>query len=278
MKILVTGGNGMLAHAILKELKNVSGAEVLSGDKDVCDITDKRVIDRIFAEFQPDLVLNCAAYTAVDKAEDDLETAMAVNAAGAKNLAEACRDSSAVLVHFSTDYVFKGDKKGYDEDDERGPIGAYGLSKAKGEEYIEEIMAGKKYYIARTSWLYGPNGPNFADTMIRLAGERDSLSVVDDQHGTPTLTIDLAKAALELVHGEFAPGTYHLTNSGDCTWYEYACRIFDLKGIDIEVEPVDSSAFPRKAVRPAFSILNNNKGPSLRHWKEALEYYIENFT
>lgn len=276
MRFLITGSEGMLAFALKKEIAEMPDARVRACDKSECDVTNVNSVAKVFAEFQPDIVLNCAAYTAVDKAEREKETAMAVNAQGVANLAKACAENGSTLVHFSTDYVFDGFKKSYDEDDIRDPINVYGLSKAKGEEYIENILAGKKYYIIRTAWLYGPHGPNFVETMLKLAGEKDSLSVVDDQHGSPTLTYDLAKAVSKLIKGgaDAPPGIYHITNSGNCTWYEYTCKIFEYSDIKIPVNPVTSAQFPRPAKRPVYSILNNNKGPILRPWHEALKYYL----
>lgn len=279
MKFLITGGNGMLAFALKDVIGKRPGVELFSCDKDECDIADGASVERVFKKFQPDFVLNCAAYTAVDKAEQEKEIAMAVNAEGTANLAKACAKSNVILVHFSTDYVFNGSKKSYDEDDARDPINAYGLSKAGGEEYIEKILANGKYYIIRTAWLYGPHGPNFVETMLKLAGEKDSLSVVNDQHGSPTLTCDLAEAVCELIKGgadQYPFGVYHLTNSGSCTWYEYTCKIFEYSGIKTPVRPVTSGEFPRPAKRPAYSILNNNKCSALRPWSAALKYYLTN--
>lgn len=268
----------MLAYALRKEL-NLLDVEVESHDRDTCDITDMEVLETIFSEFKPEMVFNCAAYTAVDKAEEDFEMAMAVNCDGVRNLAEMCKKYSSVLVHYSTDYVFNGSKEAYDEDDPRDPINKYGESKAKGEEAIEEVFGEDgEFYIARTSWLYGPNGPNFVETMLRLGKERDSLGVVNDQHGSPTLTVDLARASLELTgltsDTDYPYGIYHLSNDGDCTWFEYTCLIFEIAEITTPVKPITTEEFPRPATRPAYSILNNNKGPVLRSWEEALREYF----
>lgn len=279
MRFLITGSEGMLAFALKKEIAGMPDALVRACDKSECDITNVNSVARVFAEYKPDIVLNCAGYTAVDKAEQEKETAMAVNAQGVANLAKACAENDSTLVHFSTDYVFNGLKKSYDEADARDPINVYGLSKARGEEYIENILAGKKYYIIRTAWLYGPSGPNFVETMLKLAGEKDSLSIVDDQHGSPTLTFDLAKAVLQLINAgvnKYPFGIYHLTNSGHCTWYEYTCKIFEYSNIKIPVNPVTTDQFPRPARRPSYSVLNNNKGPILRPWSAALKYYLNN--
>lgn len=279
MKILITGGGGMLAFALRNLAEKIEGAEIHLCDKNECDITDSASIAKVFEEFQPDFVLNCAAYTAVDKAEEEISTAMEVNADGALNLSKSCLKYNAVLFHFSTDYVFDGTKKSYDEGDLRNPINAYGLSKAKGEEFIENVLGNGKFYIIRTAWLYGPHGPNFVETMLRLAGEKDSLSVVNDQYGSPTLTFDLAQAVVEIItegSNKYPYGIYHLTNSESCSWYEYTLRIFAFSNIGIPVKPVTSSEFPRPAKRPGYSILNNNKGPKLRPWYEALDYYLKN--
>lgn len=285
MKVLITGGDGMLAYAFKQQLETRDDVEVHSCDRDECDITDRDTVMKLFEEFKPDVVFNCAAYTAVDQAEEDLEAARAVNGTGARYVAEACLKHGSLLVHYSTDYVFYGDKESYDEEDERNPLNAYGVSKAEGEEAIEEVLGESgKYYIIRTAWLYGPHGANFVETMLRLGKERDELNVVNDQHGSPTLTIDLAAASIELVGdvGEFTAqeypyGIYHMTNSGDCTWFEYTQEIFKLAGIATPVSPVTSVEFPRPAARPAYSVLNRNRGPFLRPWQDALQDYLDNY-
>ncbi|MDP4008251.1 MAG: dTDP-4-dehydrorhamnose reductase [Candidatus Peregrinibacteria bacterium] len=282
MKFLITGGNGMLAYALKNKLQALHNAEIYACDKDVCDITDESSVKKIFDEFKPDVVLNCAAYTAVDKAEEEIDIALNINAHGVQNLAKAALENKVLLIHYSTDYVFDGSKESYNEDDLRDPINAYGLSKAKGEEEIENILGENKgkYYIIRTAWLYGPGGPNFVETMLRLSKEKDSISVVNDQHGSPTFTIDLAEATIKLLEdtgGKYPFGIYHLTNNDDCTWYEYTCKIFEYSSILTPVHPIDSSEFPRPAKRPKYSILKNNKGPLLRSWQEAVKDYLENY-
>jgi dTDP-4-dehydrorhamnose reductase len=258
-KILILGAHGMLGSDLQK---NFPGAELRGHE---LDITDGARVASLIRELVPELVINAAAYTDVDGCEDNRDLAFAVNGESLAPLAQACHDSGSCLIHFSTDYVFDGMKPGYNEDDEPGPINVYGESKLLGEVNIRNHM--KDYRIIRTSWLFGKNGRNFVETMIRLSGEMDQVRVVSDQVGKPTYTVDLAKKTWEIFGRE--PGIYHVTNEGSCSWYEFARAIIP------NVIPCSTSEYPRKAKRPANSILANNKTQPMRHWREALNDYLE---
>ena len=244
-------------------------------DRDDIDITSLDVVRSRLLEARPDLVINAAAYTDVDGAEENKEAAFLVNEAGIRNIATVAMEVDAKVVHYSTDYVFPGDKEeGYTEDDSPGPaVNVYGESKLAGERALKET--GVSFYLLRTAWLYGPNGDNFVETMIKLGKDRDSLSVVSDQRGCPTFTKDLALATREIVTGEYSHGIYHVVNDGQATWFEFAQKIFEYaEDVAVDVKPTTSSEFPRPAKRPAFSILQNTRGPKMRSWQEALDEYI----
>lgn len=278
MKILLTGGNGQLGVELQKQLKNFYNTyEMLYTDYNTLDITNFMKVSEAIRNNYPDIVINCAAHTAVDKCEDDIENAYRINAIGPKNLAIACDEIGAKLVQVSTDYVFSGEVPGARrEDDLTGPQGIYGTSKLLGEEYVKTFC--KKHFIIRTAWLYG-EGNNFVRTMLKLAETNKELNVVGDQFGSPTSTKDLAKAIIELMQTEYY-GTYHGTCEGECSWYDFACKIFELKGIDIKVNKVTSEEFVRPAKRPKYSVLDNFMLKlyglnSFRHWEEALKDYLE---
>ena len=229
------------------------------------DITDKQALADVFDEVRPDYVINCAAYTDVDACESNEVVAFKVNGDAVKQMAVLCADIDAVLIHFSTDYVFDGMADGYDEDSQRFAITAYGESKLAGEKSIEVKM--KRYFIVRTSWLFGKNGGNFVDTMLRLG---EGVSVVGDQFGSPTYVPDLVDAVLEnLVEKKADFGIYHLTNSGSCSWYEFAVEI-----LGDNVKKISSEEYKSPAKRPKCSILRNNKLGALRDWREALKAYL----
>lgn len=278
MKVLLTGGKGQLGIELNKQLNTKYGNyEVISTDYDILDITNlEQVRDKIVNE-QPDIVINCAAHTAVDKCEEDIENAYKINAIGPKNLAIACEEIGAKLVQVSTDYVFSGEVAGARrEDDLTGPQSIYGASKLLGEEYVKTFC--KKHFIIRTAWLYG-EGNNFVRTMLKLAETNKELNVVGDQFGSPTSTKDLAKAIIELMQTEYY-GTFHGTCEGECSWYDFACKIFEIKGIDIKVNKVTSEEFVRPAKRPKYSVLDNFMLKlyglnSFRHWEEALRDYLQ---
>jgi dTDP-4-dehydrorhamnose reductase len=238
------------------------------------DITDHLAIEKKLKELKPNLVINAAAYTKVDDCEENIETAYNVNGRAPGYLAKFCRQIGAKLVHYSTDYVFDGrKKKGYNEADPQNPVNMYGKTKMMGEKVVGDQI--DEHYILRTAWLYGKNGPNFVKTMIDLAGRQPELKVVNDQFGSPTYTLDLAKKTREIVDDKKIKfGTYHVTNSGTCSWYEFAVKIFEILGKDVKITPVTTAEFPRPAKRPMYSILRNTKLSALRPWEEALKEYL----
>lgn len=276
MKILITGSNGMLGHDLTEVLGNDN--ILINTTSKTLDITDgDHVMDFIKNE-NPDIVINSAAYTDVDGCEENPELAYAVNGEGVRNLALACRETDSALVHISTDYVFKGEESApRAEDDEVGPISVYGKSKLMGEEAIMEIL--DRYFIVRTAWLYGCNGRNFPKTMLELAKSHDALTVVNDEVGSPTYTLDLAEAISKLIKTD-RYGVYHITNSEGCSWFEFAKLIFELAGVEVEVAPVTAREFARPAPRPSYSVLDNRKWVEegfspLRSYREAIEDYIK---
>ncbi len=250
-------------------------SEVTASDRKELDITDIAMVREKISALKPDVIINAAAYTDVDKAEVERELAFAVNAAGVKNLAEVAKEVGATLVHYSTDYVFPGDREaGYNEGDELGPaVNVYGESKLAGEVALRD--SGCRFYLIRTAWLYGVGGKNFVTTMLKLGKERSELGVVNDQHGSPTYTVDVARYTKELLEKGFLLGVYHATNSGVTTWYEFAREIFAVAGLAVVVKPVPSSEYRRPAKRPPWSGLLNTKGPKMRRWQEALREYLK---
>lgn len=273
MRLIILGAGGMLGQ----ELARVFGDfEVTALDRHEIDITKNGKVEKEIGRVKPDVIINAAAYTDVDGAESNRETAFEVNELGVRNLAVAAKKTGAKLVHFSTDYVFPGDKKeGYKEDDLPGPAeNTYGESKLAGEKVLRK--SGVEYYLVRTAWLYGAGGKNFVDTILRLATEKNELRVVNDQFGSPTWAADLARAIKELVEEKYEPGVYHLVNDGVASWYEFAREIMKLRNKNTMVVPVTTQEFPRPATRPKYSILINTKGPKLRDWREALQEYLLN--
>jgi dTDP-4-dehydrorhamnose reductase len=277
MRVLVIGAAGQLGNDVVDALAQNSSLAVLGIDLPEIDITDPDSVELVFGGFDPDYVINCAAYTAVDAAEQDEELAMRVNGLGPRLIAQECRKASAWLVHVSTDYVFDGDAATpYAEDATPDPRTAYGRTKLAGEEAVREILP-DSHYIIRTAWLYGCHGSNFVKTMLRLEGERDTVAVVDDQLGQPTYSRDLAWQIVQLFERHPAPGTYHGTNSGEVTWFGFTQEIFRLAGADpARVLPTTSAEFVRAAPRPAYSVLGHDRWravgiPEMRPWPEALE-------
>ena len=260
IKTLIIGSNGMLGSDLCKAFPDA----VKLTHREI-DITDQKQVLESIHEIKPGIVINAAAYTDVDGCEDNRELAFQVNGHGPGNIAEACNKIGAVLVHFSTDYVFDGCKKEYVETDIPNPLNVYGQSKLLGEQKIVENM--DNYRIIRISWLFGIHGRNFVETMLKLSSQMDKVKVVNDQFGKPTYTVDLANRVMNII--EFDPGIYHLTNEGVCSWYEFASAIID------NVVPCTSEEFPRKAKRPKYSILVNTKTEPLRHWKAALNDYMK---
>jgi dTDP-4-dehydrorhamnose reductase len=282
MKVLVTGGKGALGQD-MTEVFQAEGHRVLALDREALDITDRAAVMRLVAEEQPEVIVNCAAYNLVDKVEDPevYPVAYAINALGPKYLAEAAREVGACLVHVSTDYVFAGDQPaGYREDASRAPISKYGETKAAGEALVEAV--GGQVYIVRTSKLFGRPASSaeakesFVMLMLRLAASKPELKIVDEEVGCPTFTLDLAQGIYTLVAGGYAPGTYHLVNSGSgVTWFGFAKEIFSLQGITTPCQPVASKDFPKPAVRPKFAQLLNTKFPALRPRQEALAAFLK---
>lgn len=276
LKILITGANGMLANAVKKEFEK---DELICTDVAELDITNEEATIKFVEENKPEYIINCAAYTAVDKAEEDVELAEKVNSVGPKNLAIAAKKAGATLVHISTDYVFGGDKNTeevYLEDDEKAPVTVYGKTKLNGENNI--VANTDKFYIFRTAWLYG-EGNNFVRTMMKLGKEKDEVSVVADQHGSPTYAVDLANIIHQAIEKNIPFGIYHTTNLGFTTWYDFTKEIFEIANIDCKVNPVTSEEFVRPAKRPENSKLSKDKilnaGVIIPEYKEALRRYID---
>ena len=276
IKVLLVGSEGQLGLELQKQLQNKS-LEYFSLDLPEFDITNLEMVIKKFIKEKPDLIINCAAYTDVDGCENNIETAYKVNALGAKNLAIAAEKVGTKLVHISTDYIFNGQgEEPYKEYDDSDPQTVYGQSKLLGEKFVQQFSS--KFFIFRTAWLYG-EGNNFVKTMLRLAGENDELNVVNDQIGSPTSTVDLARAIINLMETEHY-GLYHATCEGQCSWYDFAKKIFEIKNIDIKVNPVSSDQFKRDAERPKYSVLDNymlkliDKN-NFKHWEESLKDYLE---
>ncbi|MBQ6516981.1 dTDP-4-dehydrorhamnose reductase [bacterium] len=271
-KVLVTGANGMLGQDLCPILED-EGYEVIETDIQNLDITNPGIVNRVLNQEKPDIVIHCAAYTNVDKAEEDIDTARLINAKGTENIAKVCSEIDAVLVYISTDYVFNGGvnvkrTEPYMPFDETDPLNNYGLTKWEGEEAVRKHC--KKYFITRTSWLYGIHGKNFVETMISLA-DKPELKVVDDQIGCPTWTVELSNGIAKLLKGSNY-GTYHVCGSGKTSWYGFAKEIFNLAGLNVNLKPCTTDEFPRPAKRPYYSVMDNNK--ICRDWKIALKDYI----
>ena len=281
MRVLVVGCNGQLGSALMPVLARNRSLAVLGIDYPDIDIADPHSIDLVFGGFDPDFVINCAAYTAVDDAETNEDAAMRINGLGPRYLADECRKSGTWMVHVSTDYVFDGSATSpYAEDETPSPASAYGRTKLAGDQAVQELLPAS-HYLIRTAWLYGLQGSNFVKTMLRLEKERDTVSVVTDQVGQPTYAADLATQIGLLLDRHPAPGTYHGTNSGEVSWFEFTREIFRLAGADPDrVLPTTSAEFVRPAPRPAYSVLGHDRWmqeglPEMRPWREALEQAFE---
>lgn len=301
MRIVITGSQGQLGLEIQKQLNKDNNVQIYPLSSADLDVTNNKQIEEKLYTLNPDVVINCAAYTAVDLCEEQQEKAYNVNVVGPYHLAKVCEELGAKLVHISTDYVFSGAfnlekayptqvsnllevrqsmakySKPWREDDSVEPQNIYGLTKWQGEEEVRKYST--KHFIIRTAWLYG-EGNNFVRTMLKLAETNKELSVVADQFGNPTYAKDLAIAIVNLIQTQYY-GTYHGTCEGTCSWYDFARKIFEIKGIDIQVNPVTSEQFPRPAKRPFYSSLDNfmlkiNGMNSFRTWEEALEDYLSN--
>ena len=273
---LVTGSYGQLGSDLQRVLAETPEDEVRAVDVDSLDITDSAAVDAAVAGFRPDVVVNAAAYTAVDAAESDEDLAYKVNATGPAVLAAALARHGGRLVHVSTDYVFAGDAtRPYEVDDEPNPRSAYGRTKLAGEQAVRELLPDTAY-VVRTAWVYGATGANFVKTMARLERERDTVSVVDDQRGSPTWSFHLARALVELARSGAAAGIYHCTGSGDTTWFGFTRAIFEELGADpARVQPTTTDQFPRPAPRPAYSVLSDTAWRAagltpMPGWREAL--------
>ena len=280
MRVFVTGVKGQLGHDVMNELAK-RGHEGIGVDIEEMDITDAESVRKVITEANPDVVIHCAAWTAVDLAEDDdkKEKVHQVNAVGTENIAKVCHDLDCKMIYISTDYVFDGQgTRPWEPDDERHPLNVYGQTKYEGELAVEKWV--KKFYIVRIAWVFGVNGKNFIKTMLNLGKTHDHLTVVNDQFGSPTYTYDLARLLVDMILTD-KYGIYHATNEGICNWYEFACEIFRQAGMDeVKVTPVESSAFPVKAKRPSNSRLNKDKLTEngferLPAWQDALGRYLE---
>lgn len=277
MKVLVTGTNGQLGHDVMGELKK-RGHEAVGVDIEEMDITDAECVKRVMTQTAPEAVIHCSAYTAVDRAEEEVELCRRVNAEGTKNVAEVCAGLDCKLLYLSTDYIFSGEgERPWEPGDEPDPLNVYGLTKFEGEQEIKSRM--DKYFIVRISWVFGVNGNNFIKTMLRLGRENGAVRVVDDQIGSPTYTYDLAVLLVDMIETE-KYGEYHASNEGICSWYEFAKEIFAAAGMnEVEVTPVTSEEFPAKAKRPKNSRMSKeelvkngfNKLPS---WQDAVKRYV----
>ena len=282
MKILITGANGMLAKSVREKLSE--GNELICTDVNELDITDESAVLKKVEEIKPKYIINCAAYTAVDKAEDVYDLADKINADGPGNLAKAAKAVDAVLIHISTDYVFNGDldlSKSYVETDQVGPVTVYGKTKLHGEEEVQKNT--DKFYIFRTAWLYG-DGNNFVRTMLKLGKTKDEINVVSDQHGSPTYAEDLANIIKQAIEKKIPYGIYHTTNQGFTTWYEFTKKIFELANISCKVNPVTTEKYieimkVKQAKRPFNSKLSKEKilsqGVEIPTWEEGLKRYLD---
>ncbi|MBE5873455.1 MAG: dTDP-4-dehydrorhamnose reductase [Lachnospiraceae bacterium] len=277
MKVLVTGVKGQLGYDVVREL-NGRGMEAVGVDIEEMDITDKESVSSVIGQAGVDAVIHCAAYTAVDAAEDNEAICRKVNAEGTQNIADVCKQLDIKMLYISTDYVFGGEgERPWEPDDERDPQSVYGQTKYEGELAVQNTL--DKYFIVRIAWVFGINGKNFVKTMLKLAETRDSLTVVNDQYGSPTYTYDLAKLLVDMIQTD-KYGVYHATNEGICTWYEFACAIFKEAGIPMNVSPVTSAEYAAKAKRPANSRMSKEKlvengFEKLPTWQDALHRYIE---
>ena len=278
MRVLVTGSAGMLGFALRESAP--PGVEWLEGDLPALDIRDRGAVERALADGRAEAVINAAAYTDVDGCESHEEQALAVNGAGAGNVAAACAAAGLPVLHLSTDYVFDGRIPApgeYVERDAVAPLSAYGRTKLAGERAV--AAAGGAHWIVRTQWLYGLRGKNFVDTMLRLAGEREFLAVVDDQVGSPTSTHDLAPVLWRILQRRPKPGLYHATNAGSCSWHDFAAEIFRQAGLKVDLRRTNSGSLARPAPRPARSVLSNARlvgalGAGLPRWEDALSRYL----
>lgn len=277
MRVLITGVKGQLGHDVVNELDK-RGIESVGVDIEEMDITDPEACKNVITASNVDAVIHCAAYTAVDAAEDNVEICRRINADGTRNIAMVCRLLDIKMLYISTDYVFNGGgTRPWEPDDEREPLNVYGQTKYEGELAVEELL--EKYFTVRIAWVFGVNGKNFIKTMLRLGEEKGAVNVVDDQIGSPTYTYDLARLLVDMIQTD-RYGRYHATNEGLCSWYEFAREIFKQAGMEhVKVTPVDSSSFPAKARRPMNSRMSKEKLTEngferLPRWEDALGRYL----
>ncbi len=287
MRILITGAYGQLGSELKVQSGNFPAWEFLLTDADTLDITNENAVKNFFQQNQPDFIINCAAYTAVDKAETDTETAERINSVAPKILATNAQKTGSRFIHISTDYVFDGTAhKPYSETDKVNPQGVYGATKLRGEQNC--LANNPESIVIRTSWLYSSFGSNFVKTMLRLGNERDNVNVVFDQIGTPTYAADLAATILSIIQvsekqpEKFIPGIYHYSNEGVASWYDFAQAIFEIAKVECKASPVLSEEFPTPAKRPNFSVLNkakirNNFGIKIPYWRDSLKECLEIF-
>lgn len=277
MRVLVTGVNGQLGYDVVKELESRSICAI-GVDVEEMDITDGAAVESVITAANIDAVIHCAAYTDVEGAEDKDEICRKVNAGGTQNIAEVCKKLDIKMLYISTDYVFNGEgEKPWEPEDKREPLSVYGRTKYEGELAVQELL--EKYFIVRTSWVFGVNGKNFVKTMLNLGKTRGAVNVVDDQFSSPTYTYDLAVLLADMITTE-KYGVYHASNEGFCSWYDFAVEIFKAASMDVAVTPVDSSAFPVKVERPKNSRLNKDKLElcgfhPLPGWRDAVERYVK---
>ncbi|OOM76332.1 dTDP-4-dehydrorhamnose reductase [Clostridium puniceum] len=274
--ILVTGVNGQLGFDVVKELKK-RNIECVGIGKAELDVTDRNAVNEYISRLKPECVIHCAAYTAVDKAEDEEEICTKVNVYGTENIARACKKADSKMIYISTDYVFDGHRdKPFEVDGNIKPLSVYGKTKSEGELKVKEIL--DKYFIVRISWVFGLNGNNFINTMLRLGEEKESLNVVCDQIGSPTYTFDLAPLLCDMAVSE-KYGVYHATNEGFCSWAEFAAEIMKKANLNCKINPIPTSEYPTKAVRPFNSRLSKKSLSDggfelLPSWKNALDRYL----
>lgn len=277
MKILVTGVTGQLGHDVVRELEK-RGLDCVGAGRQQFDITDADAVRKFITTYRPDAVIHCSAYTAVDRAEDEPEQCRLANAVGTENIARVCKEIDAKLLYISTDYVFDGTKAApYEVTDATAPVNVYGRTKLEGEQAVQTLL--EKYFIVRISWVFGSNGNNFVKTMLRLGQERNELNVVADQFGSPTYTADLAVLLADMVQTE-KYGVYHATNSGFCSWAEFAAKIFELARLQVKVNFITTAEYPTKAKRPQNSrlskqALTSNGFKLLPPWEDALARFLK---
>ena len=276
MKVLVTGANGQLGYDVVKELQ-IQNIECCGATRKDFDLVDFEATEKFIVNYMPDVVIHCAAYTAVDKAEDEQGLCHLINASATENIAYICKKINAKMVYISTDYVFDGEKEGfYEVDDVPKPINVYGKTKLLGEQAVQRIL--DKYFIVRISWVFGEHGNNFVKTMLKIGKERKEINVVADQYGSPTYTADLALLLIEMIKTD-KYGIYHATNEGICSWAEFAEEIFKIAKLDVKVNHITTAEYQTRAKRPMNSRLSKNSLKVndfrvLENWRNALNKYI----